>query len=388
MDRMRLADATERERVRQDAEREARARAETTLQQEIARARADVDTRLAAELADLRAEAQQRRAVEIAELEQIRAQLAEAHVSASEQARSAVAVAVSSEVARAEVWIPRAVGLAKAGRPIALATLRTAGRVVRWADRQRQVAVPAIRSAMSRVPARTFRAAAAILVLVATAAVFDLRSLTRPLVPIAKQASTRAAAVITELSSGGSPAATATASAPPPESGDAAVADVVPESTPLSGMLTVTSRVPVDLLVGGRRIGASDEGQIFLPEGRHAVTLVNQRFGFTDTVTITVKSGRVTTHAVRLPEGVVQVHTEPGATLFIDGARVGVAPLGPVLVTIGTRQITVTHPELGERREGVEVRQDSPAELTLMFEHRRGPADPSSMPPLTRTPVN
>jgi hypothetical protein len=151
-------------------------------------------------------------------------------------------------------------------------------------------------------------------------------------------------------------------------------------------MLAVQSRLDVDLFVNGRRIASSDDGQIILPEGRYSVRLVNSRFGYEDTVAVIITAARVTTHVVRLPEGSVQVHTAPGATVSIDGARIGEAPLGSVLVTIGTRQITVRHPDLAERHEGVEVRQDRPAELTLMFEARQAPAVRSILPPLSREP--
>ena len=98
-----------------------------------------------------------------------------------------------------------------------------------------------------------------------------------------------------------------------------------------------------------------------------------------------MRAARATTYTVRLPNGLVQIHTEPGATVFIDGERIGETPLGPVSLTIGTRQVRVTHPELGEGREGIEVRHDRTADVSVNFQPRQAPADPSIMPPLSRS---
>jgi hypothetical protein len=145
------------------------------------------------------------------------------------------------------------------------------------------------------------------------------------------------------------------------------------------GTLAVFSRVPLDLYVSGRRIGSTEDGQIILAPGRYRVELVSQRLGYRGAVTVDVRAASVTSHTVTLPNGRVQVHTEPGAQVSIEGKRVGTAPLGPLPVQIGTREVVVTHPSLGERREIVEVRLDRVTDITIA---RREAVDPSRDYPL------
>jgi hypothetical protein len=69
---------------------------------------------------------------------------------------------------------------------------------------------------------------------------------------------------------------------------------------------------------------------------------------------------------VALPEGLLQVNAEPGAEVWVEGERVGVAPIAAVPVQIGTREIVVRHPDLGERRETVEVRYGRTTVVTIV----------------------
>jgi hypothetical protein len=131
------------------------------------------------------------------------------------------------------------------------------------------------------------------------------------------------------------------------------------------GMLAVFSRVPLELYIANRRIGTTEDPQIVLPAGRYAVGLVSTRLKYRGEVTLVVRPGAVTAHTVSLPDGQVQVNTEPGAEVWVEGTRVGEAPLGPLPVPIGTREILVRHPDLGERREYVEVRYGEVADVNI-----------------------
>jgi hypothetical protein len=88
---------------------------------------------------------------------------------------------------------------------------------------------------------------------------------------------------------------------------------------------------------------------------------------------------------VTLPEGRLRVTTAPGARVWVDGALRGLAPLGELRVPIGTRGIEVRHPELGERRMGVEIRYDVVTEAAMPLEPARAPADAFPLPSLSRT---
>ena len=155
-----------------------------------------------------------------------------------------------------------------------------------------------------------------------------------------------------------------------------------PKSDPLTqapGTLTIFSRVPLDLYISGKRVGSTEDGQIILPPGRYRVEVVSERLGYRGAVTLNVGAAAVTSHTVTLPNGRLQVHTEPGANISVEGKHVGVAPLGPLPVQIGNREVVVTHPSLGTRREFVEVRLGSVTQVNIA---RREAMDPKKDYPL------
>ena len=150
----------------------------------------------------------------------------------------------------------------------------------------------------------------------------------------------------------------------------------VPEAP---GTLAIFSRVPLELYVSGKRIGSTEDGQIILPPATYRVELVSERLKYRGTLMLNIRPAAVTSHTVTLPNGRLQVNTEPGAQVTIEGKPMGVAPLGPLPVQIGTREVVVTHPTLGERREFVEVRFGDVTQVTIA---RREAIDPRKAYPL------
>ena len=82
-----------------------------------------------------------------------------------------------------------------------------------------------------------------------------------------------------------------------------------------------------------------------------------------------------------LPEGSLHITTEPGAEILVEGELMGVAPLAAFRVPIGAREVLVRHPDLGERRQSVEVVQGQPVELSVIF-REEAPATPKAPPRL------
>ena len=103
-----------------------------------------------------------------------------------------------------------------------------------------------------------------------------------------------------------------------------------------SGFLSVTSRIPVEIFDGTRKLGSSDEGHILLPPGRYKVRLVNTRYGFREDAEFAIKAGEISTHSVNLPEGSLHITTEAGAEIFVEGELMGIAPLAAFRVPIGS----------------------------------------------------
>ena len=153
-----------------------------------------------------------------------------------------------------------------------------------------------------------------------------------------------------------------------------------------TGWLAVFSRVPLDLYVAGRRIGSTnDDGHIVLAAGHYTVELVSKEFNYQGEVVLDIRPGEVTSHTFTLPTGLLQVETEPGSEIWVEGERAGVAPLGPVPMPIGTRDVVVKHPDRGERRSAVTVRYNEITTLRLnLGEMVRPPQEAFPLPPQAR----
>ena len=61
------------------------------------------------------------------------------------------------------------------------------------------------------------------------------------------------------------------------------------------------------------------------------------------------------------------MNTDDGAEIWVEGERVGVAPMDAFSIPIGTREVVVRHPQLGERRVTVIVRAGRVNEVAVAF---------------------
>jgi hypothetical protein len=157
-----------------------------------------------------------------------------------------------------------------------------------------------------------------------------------------------------------------------------------------AGFLSLSSRIPLEIYEGTRKLGTSDGGHLLLAPGSYKLRLVNTRYGFEDVVDVNVRPGEVTTQPVTLPEGSLLVTTEPGSEIFVEGQLAGTAPLGALQVPIGSREIRVRHPRFGERREAVDIRQGKRVELSVVFQEgaqtRPNTQTKPRLAPLSREP--
>jgi hypothetical protein len=341
-----------------------RREADAKLRHETQRARQEANSRLEVEVAAAKAEAEQRRTTE---LEEVRAQVLRLRTAAAEQARAAAEQAVAAEVARAKALTP--------ATPLPprqeLATQWTSDAFVAD-DARRQ------RSAR-RVPSNkkvwVIGAAASIVLLVSS--VFAFGVLGKPSEktsnPAPKSNATDDAAADMTVVTNGPTGELRIESTPDgarvildgKESGFTPLTlNSVPAGRHLlvlegengtvrrtvrvqaaertiaryeitGGFIAITSKFPVEVYENNKRVGISSEGHIALAPGRHKVTLVNSRFNYRDEVELAVKAGEVTTHTVEAPMGVLIVNTTPGAEVFVDGQRVGSAPLAPIPAAVG-----------------------------------------------------
>jgi hypothetical protein len=139
---------------------------------------------------------------------------------------------------------------------------------------------------------------------------------------------------------------------------------------PVSGWVTVSIPVAMDIYENGRLLGTTETERLMMASGRHELELVNETLGFRTSRVVQVVAGKVTTVAVELPRGTVSINALPWAEVWIDGQRVGETPLGNLQVPIGPHEVVFRHPEFGEQRHAISVRLSGTARLSVDLRQR------------------
>jgi len=103
---------------------------------------------------------------------------------------------------------------------------------------------------------------------------------------------------------------------------------------------------------------------VVMPAGRHRIVLVSERYGFGESREITIEPGSVTRVAVDLPAGGVHVDAPAGSEVYLDGERVGTAPMPPIDVPLGTHNVLVKGPQ-GEQQRAFVVTLREPVRLAF-----------------------
>lgn len=129
------------------------------------------------------------------------------------------------------------------------------------------------------------------------------------------------------------------------------------------GFLAVNSGVPVQIREGGRVIGSSDLDRQMLPTGEHTLEFVNEALGYQSRRTVRIEAGKTTSVQLERVNGAISINALPWAEVWIGGERIGQTPIGNLSRPIGTYDVVLRHPELGERRERVTITTKGPARL-------------------------
>jgi hypothetical protein len=153
-----------------------------------------------------------------------------------------------------------------------------------------------------------------------------------------------------------------------------------------AGFLSVSSRIPLEIYDGTRKIGTSAEGHILLAPGQYKVRLVNTHYGYREDAEFTIKPGEISTHAVTLPQGSLRITTEAGSEIYVEGELIGTAPVAAIRVPIGTREVLVRHPQFGERRQSVDISLGQPVDLSVILKEANAPRPQPKLAPLSMPP--
>jgi hypothetical protein len=139
-------------------------------------------------------------------------------------------------------------------------------------------------------------------------------------------------------------------------------------------------------LTVAKRIGTTEDGQLLITSGTHQIEFVSERFHYRAVASLTIPAGHVLPYTVALPSAEVHITTIAGAEVWIEGERIGVAPLEPIYVAIGTREIVVRDSAGAEKRQVVEVKLGETVELSLTPETVTSDSSPAipRLAPLSR----
>lgn len=138
-----------------------------------------------------------------------------------------------------------------------------------------------------------------------------------------------------------------------------------PDGAPVSGWISVTAPVEVEVYENNRLIGTSQSARLMMTAGRHEIEIKNEPLGYRVARTVQVPAGKVAPVRLEFPKGTIAINAIPWAEVWIDGEKVGETPIGNLAVSIGPHEIVFRHPDLGEQRHAVTVTLTNPARLSV-----------------------
>ena len=138
-----------------------------------------------------------------------------------------------------------------------------------------------------------------------------------------------------------------------------------PDSAPLSGWISVSAPVAMQLYENKRLLGSSDMERLMVTAGKHEIEIVSEVLGYRATRTVQVPPGKVAPIKLEMPKGTIALNAIPWAEVWIDGEKVGETPIGNLSVGIGPHEIVFRHPDLGEQKHAATVTLNATARLSV-----------------------
>jgi len=102
--------------------------------------------------------------------------------------------------------------------------------------------------------------------------------------------------------------------------------------------------------------------------GRYELEFVNSVIGYRVRREVDVRAGQITVLSIPVPNGRLNINATPWASVWIDGTAYGETPLGNLSIVPGEHEIVFRHPQLGERREKIIVRPDTPGRVAVSLQ--------------------
>ena len=136
-----------------------------------------------------------------------------------------------------------------------------------------------------------------------------------------------------------------------------------PKGVPVSGWISISAPVDVQVYENQRLLGSSRSEQIMVSAGRHEFEIVNETLGYRTSRTVQVTAGNTATVTLDWPKGSLALNAQPWAEVWVGGERIGQTPIANISRPIGTHEVILRHPQLGERRATVTVSTTQSARL-------------------------
>jgi hypothetical protein len=130
-----------------------------------------------------------------------------------------------------------------------------------------------------------------------------------------------------------------------------------------AGWLTVTSPVLLQLREGGKLVGTTESERLMMTAGDHELEMTNAALGFRVTRRFNVAADQTTALRIDVPNGTLSINAQPWAEVWISGERIGQTPIANISRPIGTHEVILRHPQLGERKATVTVSATQSARL-------------------------
>lgn len=130
-----------------------------------------------------------------------------------------------------------------------------------------------------------------------------------------------------------------------------------------SGWLTIAAPVPVDVTENGVLLGRSDTPRLLLPVGRHDLEFSNAALQYRGRRTVQISAGQTANVALEGANGSLSVNAQPWGEVWVDGRLLGETPLGNVPLPIGSHDLVVRHPQLGEQHRTITIAVEVPTRI-------------------------
>ena len=133
----------------------------------------------------------------------------------------------------------------------------------------------------------------------------------------------------------------------------------------VTGWISLSLPFEVQVYEGTTFVGSNQGDRILVGAGRHTFDLVNESLRFRSQHTVVVGPGRTAALAVEVPRGALSVNAQPWAEVVIGGRSYGETPLANIALPIGSHEVTLRHPTLGERRDVATIRLGAPNRVSV-----------------------